>query len=208
MADINQSYQNAQNNYNNFSFLSECIIRIRDLFSIITFFIGFYFYILSFIDFYNSIIGINIIYMNSIYASLLTLFCPIWTQSFSDISRDLKDCSRIKNIIMLLLWLLCVFISSNRSSGKFVPLTFDFMLIFSGLWLALSYFSFGKAFIRNCDKTCNECCRNCDDPCFFCPRYIIINSESDCGGCCDCGNCGDCGNCPDCDCGDCDCIIM
>ena len=209
MADINQPYQNAQNNYNNFSFFSECINRIRDLTSIITFSIGSYLYILSFIDFYNSILEINIIYMNSIYASLLTLFCPLWTQSFSDISRDLKDCSRIKNIMILLLSLLCVLISNNRTSSKFGPLIFDFILILSGLCLALSYFTFGKAFIGNCNKACDECCRNCDDPCFCCPRYMIIDCDRDCGSCCDCGNCGDCGNCPDCgDCGDCDCIIM
>ena len=114
--------------------------------------------------------------------------------------------------MILLLCLLCVLISNNRISGKFGPLAFDFMLILSGLWLALSYFTFGKTFIGNCNKACNECCHNCDDPCFCYPRFIIIDNDDDYGGCCDCGNCpdcGDCGNCPDCgDCGDCDCIIM
>ena len=96
------------------------------------FFIGSYLYILSFIDFYNSIIEVDILYKNSVYASLFTLFCPLWTQSFSDISYDLKDCSRIKNILILLLSFIGLIISIKKEIKNYVPLIFDFTLIFLG----------------------------------------------------------------------------
>ena len=188
MADINQSYQNSQSlneNYLNSCF-NEFITVFRVITLVIILFFGFYFYILSFIDFYNSIIGINILYMNSIYATLLTLFCPLWTQPFTDILKDLKDCYRIQNIFILLLSLIGLIISVKNVGDKFGPLIFNFILLFSGLFLALSYSESGKIFIRNCDKNSHNC--NCD-PCCCCPRYAIIECDSDCGNCPDCGDC-------------------
>ena len=181
MADINQPYQNPQNFYENYlnSCFNLCISALKNLSKIMTFFIGIYLYILSFIDFYNSIIGVDILYKNSVYASLFTLFCPLWTQSFSDISYDLKDCYRIKSILILLLSFILLIISIKKEVKKYVPLIFDFTLIFSGIFLALSYFQSGKKFIQNCEKSCEECSSGCDV--LFCCCEII--SEVDCENC-------------------------
>ena len=60
MADINQPYQNPQNFYENYlnSCFNLCISALKKFSIIMTFFIGSYLYILSFIDFYNLIIGL------------------------------------------------------------------------------------------------------------------------------------------------------
>ena len=183
----------------------ECITRIRYLAGIFTFLVGIFLYMNSFIDFYYLIIGEKIIYINSIYASLFILFSPLWIQPFSVISNDLKDCSRIENIIILLFCLIGVVASNNQTIDKFGPLIFNFILILSGLCLSLSYFGFWKTFIRNFNKACNDCCLNCDDLCCCCPRYVTINCDCEIFKSCENCQCNDCPDFPDCD-GDC--VIM
>ena len=69
-------------------------------------------------------------------------------------------------------------ISIKKEIKKYVPLIFDFTLIFSGIFLALSYFQSGKKFIKIVIK-CEECSSGCDV--LFCCCEII--SEVHCENC-------------------------
>ena len=115
MTDINQQYQIPQyNNDNRKNTLSDCfnsclIIKNKIVFYI-TIILGCLLYILAIKDFYDSIIGEKLKYINSIFASLLTIFCPIWLQSPYNISFDLKrDFLRVYFYILLYL-LYCVYL--------------------------------------------------------------------------------------------------
>ena len=161
---------------------------------IITVSLGCILYFLAIIDFYNSIKENIIKYNNSIYASLLILFCPLWLKS-SDIECDLKkDFSRIYIIIFLLIGLLGL-IFSDKSEDKSAFYISNSLLLISDIFLILSYLKIGN-------EKCQNNNVNCDPFCCF-PRYTIIDCNcncdcGDCGGCCDCGGCGDCGDCGDC----------
>ena len=206
MSDIDHPYQFSQGNYENNNFFSECISVINTILLIITVSLGCILYFLAIIDFYNSIKENIIKYNNSIYASLLILFCPLWLKS-SDIECDLKkDFSRIYIIIFLLIGLLGL-IFSDKSEDKSAFYISNSLLLISDIFLILSYLKIGN-------EKCQNNNVNCDPFCCF-PRYTIIDCNcncdcGDCGGCCDCGGCGDCGDCGGCgDCGDCgDCVIM
>ena len=162
MININQPYQKEPNNYDNFLSFIECITRIRYLADIFTFLVGIFFIY----EFFYRFLLFNHRRKNNIYKFNLCfffiLFSPLWIQPFSVISNDLKDCSRIENIIILLFCLIGVVASNNQTIDKFGPLIFNFILILSGLCLSLSYFGFWKTFIRNFNKACNDCCLICD----------------------------------------------
>jgi len=208
MTDINQQYQIPQyNNDNRKNTLSDCfnscLIKNKIVFYI-TIILGCLLYILAIKDFYNSIIGEKLKYINSIFASLLTIFCPIWLQSPYNISFDLKrDFLRVYFIVFILL---CLFglIISYKSDDKSSFYICNSILLLAGIFLALSYTNICKNIERSCDSTCNGF-----DQFFCCLRhtYFVCDCHCDCGDCGNCGDCGDCGNCGDCgDCGDC--IIM
>ena len=200
MAEISEPYKNQNPQDINDSSISHifnilCIV-IRKVLIIITICIGTYFYILSFHNFCSSINGNNIIYINSIYASLITLFCPIWTQSFDEIISELKKPSKQLNILCLLIALLCLRFSI-KYGNRYAIIIYDFLIILCGLWLAFSYTDYGKQMNKDCEKCCNQI--QCDisfclECCF--PRYGPPCFDCDCL----------CGDCPDCDCGDC--LIM
>ena len=197
MSDINHPYQNSQDNYENNNFFpSSCLSIVNQIILIITVSSGCVLYLLAIVDFYNSIKDNIVKYNNSIYASLLILFCPLWLKS-CDIECDLKkDFTRVYIIIFILISLIGLIIS-DKSEDKSEFYICNSLLILSDIFLVLSYLQIGNDV---CNRNSGDC-GNCDPFCCF-PRYTIIDCNCDCN--CDCGDCSDCGDCGDCG----DCIIM
>ena len=191
MADINQPYQNHRkyetDDYDLSYYCNGFLTIIRKMLLFITICVGIYLYILSFIDLYNSYYGAEIIYKNSIFAVLITLFFPLWTKSFDEIKETFKDFNKIITIFLIFFFFifLCLIFSKTRKKNNILLIIF--LLLCSGLLLSLLHFISNKKYRRfNNSGSCGDC-----DPFFCFPRYTII--ECDCN--CDCGDCGDCGEC-------------
>ena len=192
MADINQPYQNHRkyetDDYDLSYYCNGFLTIIRKMLLFITICVGIYLYILSFIDLYNSYYGTEIIYKNSIFAVLITLFFPLWTKSFDEIKETFKDFNKIISFFLIFFFFfifLCLIFSKTRKKNNILLIIF--LLLCSGLLLSLLHFISNKKFRRfNNSGSCGDC-----DPFFCFPRYTII--ECDCN--CDCGDCGDCGEC-------------
>ena len=191
MADINQPYQNHRkyetDDYDLSYYCNGFLTIIRKMLLFITICVGIYLYILSFIDLYNSYYGAEIIYKNSIFAVLITLFFPLWTKSFDEIKETFKDFNKIITIFLIFFFFifLCLIFSKTRKKNNILLIII--LLLCSGLLLSLLHFISNKKYRRfNNSGSCGDC-----DPFFCFPRYTII--ECDCN--CDCGDCGDCGEC-------------
>ena len=86
-----QKEKNINNNTNMFN-LNEWLLLIRSALELITICVGLCLYILAIKDLYNSFFGELNLYIYSIYASLLTVFCPLWCRTFDKIKKNLDDC--------------------------------------------------------------------------------------------------------------------
>ena len=84
------------------------------------------------------------VYIYVIFAALVTLLCPLWMKSFSQLISGLREPSRKRAFIILLISLIGLFIFGLFMDVKFFALIFIFALILSGLWLSLSYYQNGQ----------------------------------------------------------------
>ncbi len=75
-----QKEKNINNNTNMFN-LNELLLLIRSALELITICVGLCLYILAIKDLYNSFFGELNLYIYTIYASLLTVFCPLWCRT-------------------------------------------------------------------------------------------------------------------------------
>ena len=153
-------YQSPQENDD----LSFCFKKIpadkRKIGFYITLFIGGILYLTAIINFFGSVFGRDISYMYAIAAALITLLCPLWMRSFSQVLSGLNEPSRKMTFLILIASLigLIVFRAFNTS---FLSLISILSLIISGIWLSLSYYQNGQESFLDLFKRCFG--RNKDD---------------------------------------------
>ncbi len=121
-----------------------CSASKRKIGFYLTLALGALFYIISIFNFFGSVFGGELSYMYAIFAALVTLLCPLWMKSFSQLISGLREPSRKRAFIILLISLIGLFIFGLFMDVKFFALIFIFALILSGLWLSLSYYQNGQ----------------------------------------------------------------
>ena len=153
MTDSNQPYQSPQDN-DELSFCCQnCSTSKRKLGFYVTLFAGVILYIVSIVNFFGSVFGGDISFMYPIFACLITLLCPLWMKSFSQVLSGLREPSRKLSFLVLLVSLIGLIIFGNMGT-KFFALLFTFTLILSGLWLSLSYYQNGQESLLQYIKRC------------------------------------------------------
>ena len=153
MTDSNQPYQSPQDN-DELSFCCQnCSTSKRKLGFYATLFAGVILYIVSIVNFFGSVFGGDISLMYPILACLITLLCPLWMKSFSQVLSGLREPSRKLSFLVLLISLIGLVIFGNMGT-KFFALLFTFTLILSGLWLSLSYYQNGQESLLQYIKRC------------------------------------------------------
>ena len=145
MSDLNQPLQNKNE--------KEQISTKRKLGYYFTLCLGGVFYIISIINFFGSVFGGENSYMYAVLAALITLLCPLWKKPFSQVLSQLREPSRKLTFYLLILSLIGLFIV-NILDIKYAQLLLIGVIIFSGIWLSLSYYENGQEtllqFIKNC----------------------------------------------------------
>ena len=91
--------------------------------------------------------------MYAIFAAIITLLCPLWMNSFSQVFSGLREPSRKLSFFGLLISFIGLILFSIFG-GKFFKLLFIFGLIISGLWLSLSYYQSGQETLLQLLKKC------------------------------------------------------
>jgi len=153
MTDSNQPYQSPQDNDELSFCFQNCSTSKRKLGFYATLFVGVILYIVSIVNFFGSVFGGDISFMYPIFACLITLLCPLWMKSFSQVLSGLREPSRKLSFLVLLISLIGLIIFGNMGT-KFLALLFTFTLILSGLWLSLSYYQNGQESLLQYIKRC------------------------------------------------------
>ena len=153
MTDSNQPYQIPNDNDQVPFCCQNCSSSKRKLGYYITLFIGCLLYIVAIVNFLSSVFGGELSYMYAIFAVLVTLLCPLWMKSFSQILSGLTEPSRKKSFIGLIISLIGLIIFGNLDI-KFLALIFIFGLILFGLWISLSYYQNGQEKIMDYIRRC------------------------------------------------------
>ena len=153
MTDSNQPYQIPNDNDQVPFCCQNCSSSKRKIGYYITLFIGGILYIVAIINFLGSVFGDDLSYMYAIFASLITLLCPLWMNSFSQVLSGLSEPSRKKSFFALIISLIGLIIFGALDI-KFLALIFIFGIILSGLWLSLSYYQNGQEKLMDCVKRC------------------------------------------------------
>ena len=119
----------------------------------ITLGIGVILYITAIINFFGSVFGSDISYMYAIFAALITLLCPLWMRSFSQVLSGLNEPSRKLTFLILIVSFigLLVFRAFDVSSLSLICIL---ALILSGIWLSLSYYQNGQESLLDFLKRC------------------------------------------------------
>ena len=151
MTDSNQPYQ-IPNDNDQVSFCFQyCSSSKRKLGYYLTLALGAILYIVAIVNFFSSVFGSDLSYMYAIFAALITLLCPLWMKSFSQVISDLKESSRKITSLALIISFIGLIIFGIFDI-KFFKLLFIFGIILSGLWLSLSYYQNGQEKLLNCIK--------------------------------------------------------
>ena len=153
MTDSNQPYQSPQDNDEVSFCFKNCSTSKRKLGFYATLLAGVILYIVSIVNFFGSVFGGDISYMYPILACLITLICPLWMKSFSQVLSGLREPSRKLSFLVLLISLIGLIVF-GRMGTKFLALLFTFILILSGLWLSLSYYQNGQESLLQYIKRC------------------------------------------------------
>ena len=153
MSDSNQPYESPKDNDEVPVCCQNCSTNKRKIGFYLTLCIGALLYIISIFNFFSSVFGGELSYMYAIFAVLVTLLCHLWMKSFSQILSGLREPSRIKSLIVLVISLIGTFIF-GLWNVKFLALIFIFSLILSGLWLSLSYYQNGQETLLQFIKRC------------------------------------------------------
>ena len=86
-------------------------------------------------------------------SSSLATISPVWKKPFSQVLSQLREPSRKLTFYLLILSLIGLFIV-NILDIKYAQLLLIGVIIFSGIWLSLSYYENGQEtllqFIKNC----------------------------------------------------------
>ena len=153
MSESNQPYQSPQENDDVSLFCKKLSVKQRKIGFYLTLVIGAILYIIAIVNFFGSVFGGDISYMYAIFAALITLFCPLWMNSFSQVFSGLREPSRKLSFFGLLISFIGLILFSIFG-GKFFKLLFIFGLIISGLWLSLSYYQNGQETLLQLLKKC------------------------------------------------------
>ena len=153
MTDSNQPYQ-IPNDNDQVPFCCQNISSSKRKFGYyITLLIGGILYIVAIVNFLGSVFGDDLSFMYAIFACLITLLCPLWMKSFSQVLSGLTEPSRKKSFFALIISLIGLVIFGMLDI-KFLALLFIFGLILSGLWLSLSYYQNGQEKLLDYIKRC------------------------------------------------------
>ena len=153
MSDSNQPYQSPQENDEVSSCCQNCSASKRKFGFYITLLIGAILYIVAIVNFFGSMFGGDLSYMYAIFACLVTLLCPLWMKSFSQVLSGLSEPSRKFSFIILMISLIGLIVFGVLGI-KFFSLISIFVLILSGLWLTLSYYQNGQETFLQYIKRC------------------------------------------------------
>ena len=126
---------------------------MRKLGYYLTLLIGAVLYLVAILNFFSSVFGGELSYMYAVSAALVTLFCPLWMKSFSQVLSGLREPSRKSTFISLIISLGGLLLSVYMDK-RFLSLIFIFGLIFFGLFLALSYYQNGQESFLDYLKKC------------------------------------------------------
>ena len=149
----NQPYQSPQDNDDVLFCCKKLTTNQRKIGFYITLLIGGLLYITSIIYFFGSVFGSDTSYIYAICAAFITLLCPLWMNSFSQVFSGLREPSRKFTSIVLVLSFIGLIVFGMLDI-KFFALIFMFGLILSGLWLSLSYYQNGQETLLEYIKRC------------------------------------------------------
>ena len=153
MSDSNQPYQSPKEDDEVPPCCQNCSASKRKIGYYLTLGIGAILYIVSIINFFGSVFGGDLSYMYAIFAVLVTLLCPLWMKSFSQVFSGLREPSRKLTLIVLVVSFIGLIVFGMLDI-KFFALIFIFGLILSGLWLSLSYYQNGQETLLQYIKRC------------------------------------------------------
>ena len=149
----NQPYQSPQDNDDVLFCLKKLSTNQRKIGFYLTLLIGVILYITAIVNFFGSVFGGDISYMYAIFAAIITLLCPLWMSSPSQLITGLRDPSRRTTILILFISLIGLFIF-RIFDVKLLSLIFILTLISSGIWLSLSYYQNGQESLLDFLKKC------------------------------------------------------
>ena len=153
MSEPNQPYQSPQENDDLPPCCKKLSLTTRKLGFYATLVLGTIFYFLAIFKFFSSAFGTDISYMYAILAPLLTLLCPLWMNSFSQVISGLREPAR-KYTVFILLGCLLGLIGSRVFDINSLSLIFILPIILSGIWLSLSYYQNGQETLLEWIKNC------------------------------------------------------
>ena len=111
------------------------------------------FYITAIIYFFSSVFGSDVSYIYALIAAIITLICPLWMNSVSQVFEGLRDPSRRYTFLILLISIIGLF-TFRIFDVKSIALIFILVLIISGIWLSLSYYQNGQESLLEFLKSC------------------------------------------------------
>ena len=149
----NQPYQSPQDKDEVPPCCQKCSTGMRKLGFYLTLLIGAVLYLVAILNFFSSVFGGELSYMYAVSAALVTLFCPLWMKSFSQVLSGLREPSRKSTFFCLLISLVGLLLSGYMDK-KFPALIFILGNILFGLFLALSYYQGGQESLIDYLKKC------------------------------------------------------
>ena len=149
----NQPYQSPQDNDDVLFCCKKLTTNQRKIGFYITLLIGGLLYITSIIYFFGSVFGSDTSYIYAICAAFITLLCPLWMNSPSQLISVLREPSRKKAMLILIISIIGLFIF-RYFDVKLLALLFIFGTISSGIWLSLSYYQNGQESLLKLFKKC------------------------------------------------------
>ena len=153
MSENNQPYKIPQDNDDLVFCCKKLTTNQRKIGFYITLLIGGLLYITSIIYFFGSVFGQDISYIYALFAAFITLLCPLWMNSPSQLISGLRDSSRKKTMLILIISIIGL-ITFRIFDVKLLALLFIFGIIASGIWLSLSYYQNGQESLLNLFKKC------------------------------------------------------
>ena len=153
MSESNQPYKSPQDNDDVLFCCRRLSTNQRKMGFYITLLIGLIFYITAIINFFSSVFGSDVSYMYAISAAVITLLCPLWMSSPSQLISGLRDSSRKLTFLILMISIIGLLIFRIVDIKSF-SLFFICTLISSGIWLSLSYYQNGQESLLDFLKKC------------------------------------------------------
>ena len=153
MSENNQPYKIPQDNDDLVFCCKKLTTNQRKIGFYITLLIGIILYITAIINFFGSMFGSDISYMYAISAAIITLLCPLWMSSPSQLISGLRDPSRKLTFIILVISIIGL-LFFRLFDVRLITMLCIFCLISSGIWLSLSYYQNGQESLLEFLKKC------------------------------------------------------